>query len=654
MQNIFIDVLPPWVETGLQPAFYDLESGTVLQQTARMYAKVNEIATGYSTFTTNVTNEINQFEQDTNDEIERFEQATNDEIERFEGVVNDTVEEYINKFNELHDYVHDYFDNLDVQEEINNKLDAMVEDGTLQEIIENYLQPNVTWTFDTVADMKSATNLVDGGFAQTYGFYSLNDGGGAKYIIRNPSENETANNITTFEVGELIAELSPENEVSIRQGGAKSVSDFDNSAIINTLLTNFKNVYIPQGTFECNGITIKTGNVLRGSGTRTSILKNNAENGTVITDDNTLTAGATIKNFAIDGNENSADYGLYLDYFTHSSIVENVKVNKCATGCYITKAWYAQFVNLDISQCGRGIEINDNSHEINSIQLVDCYVNGITTDYGIYVKVASHIVNALNIASCTIENTESHGIYIDSNSYDRIRNIKVDSCYFEGNKGNCIDGKGTDLTVTNCYFHPKAVTQTIINSDFKSIIVLNCFEEADVLPAYSIYHLGTRAVVNGYKANAYNKFHFEPSCVVSTNTDGYTFNSVNERFENPSLVKNYGYDTAGQNTITLGTPDSNVDNNAVYQHLLVEDSINAYAGSRLLIKENIKNVGSTNVLRIDGRITPRVRIENTTTFVVPSGTTANRPTNQLEIGAMFYDTTTGHLMMYNGSSWVNA
>lgn len=48
-------------------------------------------------------------------------------------------EEYIAKFEELKTFVDTYFDNLDVQEEINNKLDAMVEDGTLQELIDNYL-----------------------------------------------------------------------------------------------------------------------------------------------------------------------------------------------------------------------------------------------------------------------------------------------------------------------------------------------------------------------------------------------------------------------------------------------------------------------------------------------------------------------------------
>ena len=41
-------------------------------------------------------------------------------------------------FNQLNDFVENYFDNLDVQEEINNKLDEMAEDGTLMQLIEEY------------------------------------------------------------------------------------------------------------------------------------------------------------------------------------------------------------------------------------------------------------------------------------------------------------------------------------------------------------------------------------------------------------------------------------------------------------------------------------------------------------------------------------
>lgn len=55
----------------------------------------------------------------------------------------EAVEELQDKYIELKNYIDTYFENLDVQEEINNKLDEMAEDGSLEEIIKNYLK-----TFD--------------------------------------------------------------------------------------------------------------------------------------------------------------------------------------------------------------------------------------------------------------------------------------------------------------------------------------------------------------------------------------------------------------------------------------------------------------------------------------------------------------------------
>ena len=244
MQNIFIDILPPWVETGLQPAFYDLESGTVLQQTARMYAKVRELTTAFNQFSEDVSTEINNFEHETNteierfenatnDEIERFENATNDEIERFEGVINDTVEEYIGKFNELHDYVQDYFDNLDVQEEINNKLDEMLDDGILQEIITTYVQSNVTWTFDNVSSLTSATNLIAGSFARTLGYYNRGDGGGATYKIVASSDADNNHLYETIN-DNLKAELQFDGVININALGADNTATNDSSSVFNT------------------------------------------------------------------------------------------------------------------------------------------------------------------------------------------------------------------------------------------------------------------------------------------------------------------------------------------------------------------------------------------------------------------------------------
>ena len=169
-------------------------------------------------------------------------------------------EEYIEKFDELKEFVDNYFDNLDVQEEINNKLDAMVEDGTLQEIIENYLQPNVAWTFNSVAEMKTATNLIEDGYAQTYGFYNANDGGNAKYKIRAIEEDETPDEKFVISLADenLVAELITDDMVNICQVGGQQ----NFATVFNYLITNGKKVYVPAGDYTATDTITITGNTI--------------------------------------------------------------------------------------------------------------------------------------------------------------------------------------------------------------------------------------------------------------------------------------------------------------------------------------------------------------------------------------------------------
>lgn len=227
MENIFVEFLPPWIETGLQPAFYDKESGTVLQQTARMYARVNMLIRMFNKLSKNTKT---------------------------------VVEDYINQFNELHDYVHDYFDNLDVQEEINNKLDDMVEQGTLQEIIADYLNSRAVFGYDTVADMKAATNLIDGSYAETLGYFAKNDGGNALYKIRALTNDDVVDErfiieITGSSPDSLVAELVHDKEINVLQMG---VTDVNFSAIVNDIIDKRYNVYIPKGDYVATS-TINVG-----------------------------------------------------------------------------------------------------------------------------------------------------------------------------------------------------------------------------------------------------------------------------------------------------------------------------------------------------------------------------------------------------------
>lgn len=60
-----------------------------------------------------------------------------------ENILGTQLESVTKSFIELQNYINNYFDNLDVQDEINNKLNEMTEDGTLENLISVYIQPRI-------------------------------------------------------------------------------------------------------------------------------------------------------------------------------------------------------------------------------------------------------------------------------------------------------------------------------------------------------------------------------------------------------------------------------------------------------------------------------------------------------------------------------
>ena len=96
----------------------------------------------------------------------------------------EALEEVRNLYIELKNYVDTYFDSLDIQSEINTKLDDMAESGELAEIIAQYLQLAGLLVYNTKAELKNAENLVAGSFTMTFGNLTYNDGLGNYYKIR--------------------------------------------------------------------------------------------------------------------------------------------------------------------------------------------------------------------------------------------------------------------------------------------------------------------------------------------------------------------------------------------------------------------------------------------------------------------------------------
>ena len=155
---------------------------------------------------------------------------------------------------ELQNYVKNYFDNLDVQEEINNKLEEMAEDGTLQEIISEYLNSRAVFGFETITEMKSSENLIDGSFARTTGFHSKNDGGSCFYKIRTITNEDIVDNMLIIPIQNqnLIAELIIiGNTLNVKQLGAYGDDIHDDLIPLQKLidLSNDYTIIIPKGTY---------------------------------------------------------------------------------------------------------------------------------------------------------------------------------------------------------------------------------------------------------------------------------------------------------------------------------------------------------------------------------------------------------------------
>ena len=160
----------------------------------------------------------------------------------------------------LKNYVDNYFDNLDVQEEINNKLDEYVEDGTLERILLNYTA--LFKVYDTTIEMIEDENIIENQKIKTLGYYEKNDKGNAEFFITSQQDE------THFQIeldNGLFATMLLKDKIYTTQLGIKADNETDNYENLQklfTFLNNF-NEYL-EIVFSGNDV-IKFSNTLKGS-----------------------------------------------------------------------------------------------------------------------------------------------------------------------------------------------------------------------------------------------------------------------------------------------------------------------------------------------------------------------------------------------------
>lgn len=498
-------------------------------------------------------------------------------------VVNNNAsvtEEYINKVNELQEYVENYFANLDVQEEINNKLDEMADDGTLQEIVAAYLNATAIWGFDTVADLKAATNLIAGSYARTMGYYAKNDGGGALYYI---TETGSADDTKVIAITSgVYANYVYEGQLNIKQFGAKGDGTTDDSAAIDLALAYRGNNHVK--------IVFNTDESYRVSGRH--FIKSNTDidlqgatilGGTWLCDSESVsTAGYTgITNIKI---HNGRFYGATQIIFYHSTDikVEGIKFEDAVQDGHV----------FDLS----GVKNFEclNCEFIGNKRSTDYFREVIQTDYAtadsqpvwgnigvdpIYDGIPTK--NVL-IKGCSFRKKDSDDYYLSCigthslPSQAAIENVKIIDCEFEGWFRNCIRFyKINGLLVEGCTFIPKSLQASSI--DVASAIDITIGDEAnDTLASKNI------KIVN-------NKLISESS---SNDKIFVTISEYNSDYlsENIEIVDNY-YDCSTANFAVLSNVNKikfigNTVNHCVY---FISKGTNKVLKNLYISNNNISN-----------------------------------------------------------------
>ena len=212
----------------------------------------------------------------------------------------------VNNNSEVVKELQNWFENLDVQEEVNNKIEEMYESGQLQEIITAYLKINGVLGFNTIADMKQATNLIDGSICKTLGSLLYNDGKGNYYKIRTITSSDIVDEINIISLtnfNTLIAELIPNyyiNDINeninnineninnineniiyenVKLHGVYGDGTHDDTEAIQDVIDNYDNVFFPKGTYLIsNTLNIKMTSHIIGENMVDSIINNSSSN----------------------------------------------------------------------------------------------------------------------------------------------------------------------------------------------------------------------------------------------------------------------------------------------------------------------------------------------------------------------------------------
>lgn len=386
-----------------------------------------------------------------------------------------------------------YFKNLDVQEEIDNKLEEMSESGELASIIAQFLNLNVEYVFDTVSDLINATSLLNGSHVKTLGFNTKGDGGASNYYIRTKTESDTTDGYTLIdltELDDLIAVFEPSNNIlNVHQFGIFGDGETDYTDRLNKVL--YYNCYFPAGTYLFSDTLFINNHLIYGDGINITKIK--------LADDSTIT-GVTpiyayqkdtinIKNISFDGNSDNnhtTPHTMIALYSCNDIDIENCEVAHTFSGMMTLNDSF----NVRISNC------------------VFKDTDGVVGSTG--PAIHANPVNNLTIDNCYCEDIADHFLYLTCDDEEKtskniiIKNCVLTTCGAEAltaGSALCIYANSSDILIENCILKNNRAGVFIgQHGSFaftpKNVIINNCMFDGTTLNAIGISGLSTDHVKN--------------------------------------------------------------------------------------------------------------------------------------------------------------
>lgn len=374
----------------------------------------------------------------------------------------DAVAELQKLFTELKSFVDNYFDNLDVQQEINNKLDQMVEDGTLDNILNNYI--NVTKVYNTHQELMQDTGLVNNMKVKTLGYYEINDGGEAYYYITN---NENVNEYQEqTSVEGLFATLIIQNDnINIKQLGAKGDGETDDTQpILKALELNVKIITFKNGIYNITDNINIDNKIINGNDSTIQTISQLTQREHQIH----VTNQSTINNLTFkQNNQTVALLGLFNCVNTSFNNC-NFIVNKAKTNGYVDL--YTNNNNIHFNNCLFDCYSLNTSNELD--------IGGVWIREGTEGKTSSNIY----IDNCKFSQASIDEILAIWDWFGKVENVFISNCTFDDKNGigtmpHFISLSANKIIMNSCEIirDSNLINSSIIKNDSNYIpIISNC------------------------------------------------------------------------------------------------------------------------------------------------------------------------------------